>query len=146
MKKYNHYPLEKVCCVCGSNFIVCNGAEFRNTTCSKICGDKKATATRARQGHWTKTKPYPTGEKHHFFGRHHSLESKAKISLSKKGNSPSWCKGIPCTLEAKEKMSLAKNGKHLSVKTELRKGLLLGTKGRNALNFLALIIRAGRAA
>lgn len=52
MKKHrNKYPLTKVCIVCGSSFTVRTGAEFRNVTCSKVCGDRKAGKSRTGDGH-----------------------------------------------------------------------------------------------
>lgn len=49
-------------------------------------------------------------EKNGMYGKHHSEETRKKISESLKGNIP-WNKGRPCTEEAKKKISKANKGK-----------------------------------
>lgn len=46
------YPLNKTCVNCGKGFTVRNGAENRNITCSKKCGDIVATKNRSESKHW----------------------------------------------------------------------------------------------
>ena len=63
-------------------------------------------------------------------GKHHTEESKRKISEANKGNI-SWL-GKHHSEESKKRMSDLKKGKHLSSKTEFKKGLIPwnnGTKG-----------------
>ena len=50
------------------------------------------------------------GEKNHFFGKHHSDETRKKISKAKKGK-PAHNKGVPMSEEQKKKLSKAKKGK-----------------------------------
>ena len=49
-----------------------------------------------------------SGEKGPFYGKHHSEESKRKMSLAKKGK-PAHNKGVPMSEEQKKKLSLAKS-------------------------------------
>ncbi len=48
-------------------------------------------------------------KEHPNYGKHHTQETKDKISKSKKGT-PSWNKGIPCREETKRKLSKANKG------------------------------------
>jgi group I intron endonuclease len=61
------------------------------------------------------------GEKNHFFGKHHSDEAKAKISIAVTGRSPSP--------ETREKLSKSQIGKIVSEET--REKLSIATKGKN---------------
>lgn len=129
MKK--KYPIIKKCVVCNSDFIVKKPWENRNIACSKVCGDKHAAKTRSGVNHWNFGNPRKIkDEKHPFFGKHHSKDIREKISLRKKGNSPSWNKGRITPKETILKMSLAKKGQRSSPKTEFKKGLTPWNKGK----------------
>lgn len=131
----NHYPLIKKCVICNKNFIVRNGAEYRNTTCSKICGNKKAGRNKTGEKHWNWGNPNSIkGEKHPFYGKHHTKESNEMNRLAHLGR-PAWNIGIPITEKAKTKMSSAKKGRHISIKTEFKKGLIPWNKGRKSPQF-----------
>ena len=77
-----------------------------------------------------------TGEKHHFYGKHHAEETKIKMSESHKGlqareNHPMYGKHL--SEETRRKIREAKKGKKLSEETrkkmsESRKGLRVGEK------------------
>lgn len=69
------------------------------------------------------------GKNNPFYSRHHSEETKRKISKSKKGQRP-WL-GKRHSKESKLKMSLSKKGKHYSPKTEFKKGNPSMFKGRH---------------
>ena len=77
------------------------------------------------------------GEKNHFFGKHHTEESKKKISKAKKGK-PAHNKGKPMSEEQKKKLSKAKKGKPAHNKgkpmsEEQKKKLSEAAKRRNLL-------------
>ena len=58
-----------------------------------------------------------SGEKGPFYGKHHSEESKRKMSLAKKGK-PAHNKGVPMSEEHKKKLSDKNKGKKLSEETK----------------------------
>ena len=64
----------------------------------------------------------------HHLGKHHSEESRKKMSESKKGK-PSWIKGKHHSEESRKKMSESKNGKHHSEET--RKKISDAHKGKH---------------
>ena len=53
------------------------------------------------------------GEKNPFYGKHHTEETKKKLSEAKKGKNP-WNKGRTASIEARDKMSKSHKGKKLS--------------------------------
>lgn len=126
-KDMRKYPLIKHCEICNSEFTVNNGAEFRNTTCSKVCGNKKAVKNRSGNNHWNFGNPRNIKS---FLGKSHSKETKEKIRKAKIGT-PAWNKGLKNVFskEAIKKMSLAHKGKHFSSNTEFKKGQTPWNKG-----------------
>ena len=50
------------------------------------------------------------GEKHPFYGKHHTEEAKRSMSEKKKGITPWWVKGVPRSEEHKRKLSKALKG------------------------------------
>jgi hypothetical protein len=81
--------------------------------------------------------PNMTGERHPFYGKKHSEESKLKISETKKKNKiPPWNKGLlgvkrsPLKEETKQKISKAHLGKVLSQETKEK--ISLNRKGKNS--------------
>lgn len=123
----NSYPLTKVCVVCRSDFVVNNGAEFRNISCSKACGNKHAAATRSGEGHWNWQSG--RGVRRTFLGKHHSDRTRSKISAAKLGT-PSWNKGRRgISDETRQKMHARKAGMHLSRATEFKQGQIPWNKG-----------------
>lgn len=50
-----------------------------------------------------------SGEKHPFFGKHHTLETRTRLSEAQKGNKP-WCTGLKLTDEHRAKISAAHVG------------------------------------
>ena len=73
-----------------------------------------------------------SGEKHPMFGKHHSEETRRKISTANKGK-PAHNKGKHLSEETKRKLRDANKGKHLSEETKQKmssslKGLLSGEK------------------
>ena len=86
-------------CVRVENYIIRNYMLKKDGLClnkSYCCNNKKIFST---VGHppWNK-------------GRHHSEETKRKISLTKKGHPSPWNKGIPRSEETKRKMRKPKKG------------------------------------
>lgn len=128
----NRYPLTKTCEICGSPFDVHNGAEFRNVTCSLLCGNEKATQTRKANGHWNAGNPRGIrGASHPRFGKHHTQEAKEQ-NCQKHLGKPSWNKGKigVFSQSTRDKMSAAKRGQHISPHTEFKEGLIPWNKGR----------------
>ena len=64
----------------------------------------------------------------HHLGKHHSAESRKKMSEARKGN-PSWMKGKHPSAEARKKMSEAHKGKNHSAET--RKKITEAHKGKH---------------
>lgn len=101
---------------------------------------------------WNKGKEgLQAGENHPLWGKHHSEETRRKISESnkgkrswnkgrkglqeawnkgKKGVQTAWNKGLPFSEETKQRMSAVKKGKHLSPKTEFKEGQESWNKGK----------------
>ena len=61
-----------------------------------------------------------SGEKHYFFGKHHTAKTRAKMSASRKGNKNRL--GKPHSAQVRAKMSLIRTGKHHTEKTRARIG------------------------
>ena len=90
-------------------------------------------------------KLHTTGENHPFFGKHHTEESKRKISESKKGkylgeNNPNY--GRHHTDETKEKLRLANSGENSGKWKDYAR--LLGAYKRNDGNPYYIIKKEGR--
>ena len=100
-----------------------SSAETREKMSNVHKGHIVSAETRKKISAANKGKPHPTGDNHPFYGKHHSNETKLKISESKKGMT-AWNKGKRMSDESRRKLSVALSGenhpnygKHLSEET-----------------------------
>ena len=116
---------------------------------SEATREQISTTQLGRKGYWAgKKRPEMSGENHPLYGRHHTQETREKMSASRRGKKrapfteehranisksrtgeknpnyekPAWNRDIPCTEEAKSKISQTLTGRKRPDQSEQMKG------------------------